>query len=128
MIDVGLTAQVAHTTDGSSTAVAMGSGDVAVLATPKVVALVEEAAVAALASALGQGETSVGTAIDLEHLAPTPLGGSVTAMATVSWVDVRRIGFDVVVRDDAKVVARGSHTRVIVDRDRFLASAGVTAV
>jgi predicted thioesterase len=49
-------------------------------------------------------------------------------MATVSWVDQRRIGFDVVVRDGAKVVARGSHTRVIVDRDRFLASAGVSAV
>lgn len=128
MIDVGVTAQVSHTTDGSTTAVAMRSGDVEVLATPKVVALVEEAAVAAVASALGQGETSVGTAIDIEHLAPTPLGGTVVAMATVSWVDQRRIGFDVVVRDDAKVVARGSHTRVIVDRDRFLASAGVSAI
>lgn len=128
MIDVGLTAQVAHTTDHSSTAIAMGSGDVAVLATPKVVALVEEAAVAALVPVLGQGETSVGTTVDIEHLAPTPLGGSVTAMATISWVDQRRIGFDVVVRDDAKVVARGTHTRVIVDRDRFAASAGVSAV
>jgi predicted thioesterase len=128
MIDVGLTALVVHTTVDSSTAIAMGSGDVAVLSTPKVVALVEEAAVAALAAVLGRGETSVGTTVDIEHLAPTPLGGSVTAMATVSWVDQRRIGFDVVVRDDAKVVARGTHTRVIVDRDRFMASAGVPAV
>ncbi len=123
MIEIGATANMSFTVDEASTAIALGSGDVPVLATPKVVALVESAAVAALAGMLEDGQTSVGTNVTLDHLAPTPVGGSVLATATVTSVDRRTIRFDVAVTDDDRTVARGTHVRVVVDRSRFGGSA-----
>lgn len=104
------------------TAIALGSGDVAVLATPRVVALSEEAAVAALAGSLPGGATTVGTTITLDHLAASGVGSSVTATATVISVEGKKILFSVDVRESDKLVAKGTHTRFVVDRTRFIRS------
>jgi len=120
MIEVGSTGSVELVVGEQDTAVAMGSGDVPVLATPRVVALVEGAAVRAVAEQLPSGQTSVGTEIALRHLAPTGIGGRVRATAQVVGVDGRMVRFDVSVDDGETVVAAGTHTRVVVDQARFL--------
>ena len=104
------------------TAVALRSGDVAVLATPRVVALCEEATVAAVAPRLAPGETTVGIRVELDHLRATGVGALVEAHALVTDVVGRRLGFEVAACDDAGEIARGKVVRAIVDRNRFLAS------
>ena len=119
MIEPGLSAAISFITDETSTAIALGSGDVAVLGTPKVVALIEEAAVAALAGQLPNGSTTVGTHIAVDHLKATALGSSVVATATVSAVEGRAISITATVTEGDTVVARATHTRFIVDRRTF---------
>ena len=101
-------------------ATSLGSGDLAVLGTPRVVALLEEAAVAALAGALPPDSTTVGIAVRVRHLAPTLEGSMVTATAALLAVDGRRLVFRVEAADGAGVVADGEHERVIVRRETFL--------
>ena len=122
MIPEGTAASKSLTVTTADTAMAIGSGDVVALGTPRVVALCEEAAVAALAGLLADESTTVGTAISLDHLAATPVGRSVTACATVTDVDGKKISFSVVVNDGDTVAARGVHTRVVVNGKRFEAS------
>jgi fluoroacetyl-CoA thioesterase len=119
----GLTATVELTVTDADTAVALRSGDVPVLATPRVVAVVEEATVAAVAPGLASAETTVGTRVDLAHLAPTLVGATVVASARLDSVEGRRLAFTVSVRSGATEVARGRVERVVVDRDRFLSRA-----
>jgi predicted thioesterase len=95
MISEGTSATLSFTVDEASTAIALGSGDVPVLGTPKVVALVEEAAVAALAGSLGAGETTVGSNVNVDHLAPSLVGATVKAAAIVTAVEGRKIVFSV---------------------------------
>jgi predicted thioesterase len=116
----GLAAQVTMKVTDADTAVAFGSGDVEVLGTPRVVALAEEAAVACLAGRLGVGETSVGTRVQLDHLAPSAVGTKVTADATLVKCEGRRLTFTVSIADDRGLIAAGKVTRVIVDREKFL--------
>jgi predicted thioesterase len=103
------------------TALALRSGDVAVLATPRVVALVEEATVAAVAAVLEPGLTTVGTRVELDHLAPSAVGTTVLAQARLETVDGRRLSFAVSVSQGTDPVARGRVERVVVDRARFVA-------
>jgi fluoroacetyl-CoA thioesterase len=119
----GLEGSADETVGEDSTAVSVGSGDVAVLATPAVLALVERAAVAALHGRLGPERTSVGASVSLDHLAPTPVGGRVRATVRLEGVEGRRLSFSFVVVDGAGRVAEGSHVRVIVDRRGFEAAA-----
>lgn len=119
-LQVGLTGTAAVEVVAENTAQALGSGLVPVFATPALVALLEQAAVNALAGALEMGSTSVGTRIDVRHTAATPVGMSVHARATLVDVDGRRLRFDVVARDDVEAVADGVHERVVVDEQRFL--------
>jgi len=119
MVEPGTSASVSFVADESTTAIALRSGDVRVLGTPKIVALIEEAAVAALIGCLPDGSTTVGTHIVVEHLAPTAVGSSVAAIATVTETDGRNVMFSATVSEGDKIVARGSHTRVVVDRKRF---------
>jgi predicted thioesterase len=106
----------------ADTAIALRSGDVAVLATPRLVALCEEATVAAVAGDIDPGQTTVGTRVELDHLRPSPVGAQVTASATLVSVDGRRLTFDVEASDAGDVVARGVVVRALVDRTRFEAS------
>ncbi len=107
---------------GADTAAAVGSGDLAVLATPRLLAWCEGATCDAVAAVLGAGQTSVGTSVHLEHLAASAVGDVVTVRAEVTGVDGRRLAFDVLARgSDGTVLARGTVERVLVDADRFLA-------
>ena len=115
----GMAGSVTLAVTADDTAIALGSGDVPVLGTPRVVALVEEASVAAVASALAPGTTTVGTRVELDHRRPTQVGGTVTAAATLEVVDGRALEFAVVVREGDLEVAGGRHRRVVVEREAF---------
>ncbi|MDJ0497762.1 MAG: hotdog domain-containing protein [Acidimicrobiia bacterium] len=120
MIKSGDAAEVTLVVGDHDTAIAHGSGDVPVLATPRVLALAEQAAVAALGEDLDQGQTSVGVHVELHHVKATHLGRAVTAHAEVTAIEGRTITFEFRVVEDDEVVAHGNHRRVVVDRDRFL--------
>ncbi|MBM0233031.1 thioesterase [Micromonospora sp. STR1_7] len=120
----GLTAQVELTVSDADTAQAVGSGDVPVLGTPRVLALVEAATVAATAIDMPSGSTTVGTRVELEHLAPTVVGRTVRAQALLATIDGRRLSFEVTVSDGDQTVARGRVDRILVDRQRFVERAG----
>lgn len=124
MIEVGAHGSVELVVTDDDTAVAFRSGSVPVLATPRVVALVEEASVAAIAGRLPEGETSVGMRVQLDHLAPTPVGATVLAEASLDKVEGRRLIFTVSVTDGRGLVAVGKVTRVLVDIARFLERTG----
>ncbi len=119
----GLTATVSMTVADADTAVALRSGDVPVLATPRVVSLAEEASVQAVAGALDEGQTTVGYRVQLDHLAPTAVGGHIDVEATLETVESRRLTFRVSVNDGRGLVAAGRITRVVVERLRFLEKA-----
>jgi predicted thioesterase len=119
-VTVGLVGSASLLVGDADTAVAQGSGDVPVLGTPRVVALAEEASVAAVASELDAHRTTVGYQVQLTHLAPTPVGGRVTAEATLETVEGKRLTFRVSVNDGRGLVAAGRITRVVVERARFI--------
>jgi fluoroacetyl-CoA thioesterase len=103
------------------TAAALGSGTLEVLGTPRLLAWCEAATCAVVAPALAPGQTSVGTRVELEHLAPSPVGQEVEVTATTSYEDGRLHRFAVAARHgDGKLVASGEITRVVVDAERFL--------
>ena len=121
-LEPGLTARVALTVTDADTAQTLGSGDVPVLGTPRVLALVEAATVRATARHLPTGTTTVGTRVELEHLVATPVGGTVTAEARLSTVDGNRLSFAVTVHDGSdRLAARGTVVRALVEREKFLA-------
>jgi len=119
----GLSAKLELQVTDSDTAVALRSGDVPVLGTPRLVALIEEAAIKALERDLKPGETSVGMRVQLDHLQPTAVGSRVTADAVLEKVEGRRLTFTVTVADACGLVAAGKVTRVVVDREHFLEKA-----
>lgn len=94
---------------------------VTVLATPVLCHWFESAAVRAIAEQLKSGEATVGTRVSIEHLKATPVGMQVRVTARVVAVDGRRVDFEVSAFDDVELVARGTHERVVIDLDRFLA-------
>jgi predicted thioesterase len=104
-------------------AISAGSGDVAVLATPRVLALCEKASVQAIEGRLAKGETSVGSRVQLDHLAPTGVSHEITVDATLEKIEGRRLLFKVSVSDGRGLVAAGKVTRAVVDRERFLEGA-----
>ena len=104
-----------------NSAIALGSGDMPVLATPAMLALMENAAMLAVAGALDEGETTVGGHIESSHLKPSKIGAEVEATATLTRIDGRKLYFSVVAREGAVVIGEGTHLRFIVDRARFLA-------
>src|SRR5204863_8219870 len=120
---LGAAARVELTVTDADTAQTLGSGDVPVLGTPRVVALAEAATVAATTTRLPPGTTTVGTRVELEHRRPTPVGRRVVAEARLVKADDRRLTFDVTVREVDAVVATGRVERVLVDRHRFVESA-----
>jgi fluoroacetyl-CoA thioesterase len=110
------------TVTDADTAAAVGSGSLPVLGTPRLLAWCEAATCAAIEPALDEGETSVGTRVQLEHLAASPIGAEVEVTATTAYVDGRLHRFTVAARHtrDGKVVGSGEVTRVVVDAERFL--------
>jgi fluoroacetyl-CoA thioesterase len=121
-METGQLANLDFTVGEQDTAAALGSGDLPVLGTPRLLAWCEAATCAAVAPALTAEQSSVGTRVTLDHLAASPVGATLTVLATVVHVDGRLVRLEVVARDraDEKVVGHGEVTRVVVDRDRFL--------
>lgn len=103
------------------TAIALGSGDMRVLATPAMVALMENAAMMAVAGELADGQTTVGSEINTTHLRPSAVGATVRATATLTEQDDRRLSFKVEAFEGDKLIGSGTHVRFVVDRERFLA-------
>ena len=106
--------------NNNNTAKALGSGDMDVFATPAMVALMENAAMNAVAPHLEEGQTTVGTQISTSHIKASALGATITATAVLTAVDGRSLTFEITARDGENVIGEGTHTRFIVDRERFL--------
>lgn len=119
-VNLGVQAVVELVVTAADTAQSMRAGDVAVLGTPRVVALCEEAAVLALADRLNEGKTSVASRVELSHLAPVAVGSTVRATATLERTEGRRLVFSVSVTDACGLVAAGRVTRVVVDKTHFI--------
>jgi fluoroacetyl-CoA thioesterase len=122
-LDAGLAGSVTHTVADSDTALAQATGTVPMLSTPGVVVLAEQAAVAAVDGHIPAGHTTVGYRVQLDHLAPVPVGDEVTAEAVLETIEGRRLTFRVSVKNRAGLVAAGRITRVAVEEARFLARA-----
>ncbi len=103
------------------TALAHGSGDMPVLATPAMVALMENAAMNCVKNQLNDGDTTVGAMIETTHLKPSKVGTTIRATATVTNVDDRKLTFCVEAYDGETLIGKGTHIRYIVTRERFLA-------
>lgn len=102
------------------TAVALHTGDVPVLSTPRLVALCEEASLRAVSGQVPEGRTTVGMRVQLDHLAPTAVGSKVTAEARLDKIEGRRLTFAVSASDERGLVAAGKITRVVVEFDAFM--------
>ena len=119
-ITVGMKGIAQTVVEREDTAQEVGSGSLLVYAPPCMVALMEGAACEAIAQALAEGQTTVGTALNIEHISATPVGLEVRAEATVTSVDGKVISFEVHAFDEAGEIGRGSHTRVVVNSQKFL--------
>ena len=119
-IKVGMTAQVETIVEKEDTAQLVGSGDLLVYATPCMVALMEGAACEAIAEGLSEGETSVGTELNIQHISATPVGLEVYAKAEVTAVEGKVITFQVEAFDEAGAIGKGTHKRVVINSQRFL--------
>ena len=120
MLETGLTYTSRLTVGNENTAIALGSGDMPVLATPAMMALMENAAMLAVASELEDGDTTVGGHIESSHLRPTPVGAEVSATATLEKVEGRKLYFKIIAHQGDKIIGEGTHLRFIVNREKFL--------
>ena len=123
-LEPGLSASIELKVEEADTARGMRSGDVSVLATPRIVALMEEASCAAVAGHLQPGHTTVGMRVQVDHVQPTAVGRTVTATATLDRVTGRKLLFSVSANDERGLIAAGKVTRVMVNRERFLEKCG----
>lgn len=115
----GLSGSVDLVVSDAATAAAVGSGLVPGLSTPTLVGLLEAASLAAIDGHLAAGTSTVGTRIDVEHLAPTPVGMRVVARSTLQAVEGRRLTFAVEAADEAGEIGRGTHVRYVIDLAKF---------
>lgn len=119
-IEIGMKGEVQSFVEREDTAAEVGSGSLLVYATPCMVALMEGAACEAIAAALGENETTVGTELNIQHLSATPVGMDVRAEATVTAVEGRIITFEVEAFDEVGPIGKGTHKRALVTTQRFL--------
>ncbi len=106
--------------DQSNSALALGSGDMNVFATPAMVALMENAAMKAVAEFLPEGSTTVGSLMNVSHIKPSGCGETIEATATLTEIDKRKLTFSVKAVDSKGTIGEGTHVRFIVDREKFL--------
>jgi fluoroacetyl-CoA thioesterase len=120
----GLRATITAEVTDADTAQTLGSGEVQVLGTPRLLALAEAACVAAVAPQLDEGQTTVGTAVSLEHKRASPVGARVEVEAELAGIEGRRLFFNFIAygpgTGDEAVIGAGTVERMLVDRDRFL--------
>lgn len=118
-VKLGATGTAEMIVGTNDTAPRVGSGRIAVLATPVMINLIEEAALDALEASLPDGKQSLGTHLDVSHIAATPTGMKVVATATIVGIDNRTVDFEVEVEDEEEIIGKGHHTRVVVSAARF---------
>ena len=119
-ITVGMKGEVFTNVEREDTAKEVGSGDLLVYATPCMVALMEGAACEAIAEAMNENQTTVGTMLNIEHISATPVGLDVRAVAEVTAVEGKVITFDVKAYDEAGEIGHGTHKRVVINNQKFL--------
>ena len=124
MVEKGLKSESRTVVSAENVAATMGSGDMQVFATPAMVALMENAAMNAVAGVLEPGASTVGVEMSVSHVKASPVGTEVTASAVLTEVDGRKLTFEVRAWDDKGTIGEGRHVRFIVDRERFLAKLG----
>jgi predicted thioesterase len=122
-VTLGVCGQAELVVTEADTAIALGTGDVPVLATPRLVLLCDQASLRALHPHLQAGQTSVGFRVELSHLTPIAVGSTVVATATLERAEGRRLIFATSVTDQCGLVAAGRVTRVLVDSDAFMEKA-----
>lgn len=122
-IETGIKHEVKKIVTSEITAAAMGSGSLAVFATPAMVALMEQAASELCEKYVEEGITTVGTALNIQHLAATATGAEVKAIATVTSCDGRKVTFDVEAYDNAGLIGKGTHERFSIKSDKFMLKA-----
>ncbi len=123
MLEIGIKGTGEAVVTEALTAKAMGSGELPVYATPAMAALVEETAWRSVVPALEPGQGTVGTKLEISHLAATPVGGKVRCETILTEIDRRRLVFSAEIWDEAGKIGEGTHERFIVDNERFLAKA-----
>ena len=124
MLEIGMTFTSETVVALYNCAATMGSGDLEVFATPAMVALMENAAMNAVAPALPQGATTVGAEMNTTHIKPSAIGARVRATATLTAVEGRKLTFDVEACDEVGAIGQGTHVRFVVDKERFMAKLG----
>ena len=124
MVEKGLKSESRTVVSADNVAATMGSGDMQVFATPAMVALMENAAMNAVAGVLEPGVSTVGVVLSVSHVMASPVGAEVSASAVLTEVDGRKLTFEVRAWDDKGTIGEGRHVRFIVDRERFLAKLG----
>ena len=120
-VTVGMKIRVEEIVTEQNTAICAGSGTLPVFATPFMCALMEKAAWMAIAPVLNEGDSSVGTKLNISHVSATPVGLKVWAESEVTAVDGKRIEFKVTAGDEKGIIGEGTHERFIVTDERFLA-------
>ena len=124
MLTIGQTHTCSRTVEEHHLAAHVGSGDLRVLSTPSMIALMEETAMRCVAPCLEESQTTVGGKIAVSHLKPTAHGRTISATATLTAVEGRKLQFTVTASDDEGLIGEGEHTRFIVDREKFMARLG----
>lgn len=120
MLEIGMMQEVNTLVNDSNTAIAYGSGGVRVFATPAMIGLMEKAALELAAKVLPEGQTTVGTLVNVKHLAATPVGMKVTARAELTEIDGKRLVFKVQAQDEAGPIGEGTHERFVIVLEKFL--------
>ena len=123
MLAVGTTGRAACRVESANTAPNMGSGDLAVVATPSMIALMESAASKSVLPLLNPGETTVGTHMDVTHTSATPVGMEIRAESRLEEIDGRRLVFSVKAYDETGTIGEGIHERFIVQKEKFMLKA-----
>lgn len=124
MLEIGLKHTSEQTVSEALTAMQMGSGDLPVFATPAMMALMENAAMMAVANDLPEGCTTVGGHIESSHLRPSKIGEKVSAVAEVTKIDGKKIEFKVAAYSGETLLGEGTHLRFVVDREKFVSKLG----
>ncbi|MBE7067609.1 MAG: thioesterase [Ruminococcaceae bacterium] len=121
MVEIGIKGKQTKIVDDTNTAEVYGSGDIAVFATPAMIGLMEYTASQSVAPYLAEGQSTVGTVVNVKHLAATPKGMEVWCESTVTEVDRRRLVFEVKAYDQlGTLIGEGTHERFIIDKEKFL--------
>ena len=123
MLQPGISAEIKFVVTDELTAKTVGSGTLDVLATPVMIARLEQAAWTSVAPHLAEGEGTVGTLMNAKHLSPTPVGLEVTCRAELTEVDGRRLVFKVTAEDARGPIGKGTHERAIIQNERFVTKA-----